>query len=69
MRLNNSSIQLPQNLFITSSTEFKMILAVVDEKPKGNEGIQISTMMMKQNKTDVVHVRNGEREMNKPLRK
>ena len=28
MRLNNSSIQLPQNLFITSSTEFKMILAV-----------------------------------------
>ena len=46
-----------------------MILAVADEKPKGNEGIQISTMMMKQNKTDVVHIRNGEREMNKPLRK
>ena len=69
MRLNNSSIQLPQNLCITSSTETKMILAVADEKPWGNEGIQISTMMMKQNKTDEVHIRNGEREMNKPLRK
>ena len=33
MRLNNSSIQFPQNLCITSSTEFKMILAVADEKP------------------------------------
>ena len=46
-----------------------MILAVADEKPKGNEGLQISTMMMKQNKTDEVHIRNGEREMNKPLLK
>ena len=69
MRLNKSSIQLPQNLCITSSTEFKMILAVADEKPKGNEGIQISKMMMKKNKTDEVQIRNGEREMNKPLRK
>ena len=46
-----------------------MILAVADEKPQGNEGIQISTMMMKQDKTDEVQIRNGEREMNKPLRK
>ena len=45
-----------------------MFLAVVDEKLKGNEGIQISTMMMKQNKTDELHIRKGEREMNKPLR-
>ena len=68
MLLNNSSIQLPQNLCITSSTETKMILAVADEKPQGNECIQICTMMMKQNKTDEVQIRNGEREMNKPLR-
>ena len=68
MLLNNSSIQLPQNLCITSSTETKMILAVADEKPKDNEGLQISTMMMEQNKTDEVHIRNGEREMYKPLR-
>lgn len=33
MLLNNSSIQLPQNLCITSSTETKIILAVADEKP------------------------------------
>ena len=33
MRLNKSSIQLPQNLCITSSIEFKMILAVAVEKP------------------------------------
>ena len=37
-----------------------MFLAVVDEKPMGNEGIQISTMMIKQNITDEVHIRNGE---------
>ena len=46
-----------------------MILAVADEKPQGNEVIQISTMMMKQNKTDELHIRNGERKMNKSLRK